>query len=232
MSDYTINRFTILGNIGADAELRKTSAGHAVLTVRVATTTKRLNRQGNRVQSVCWHTITIWGRRAEALAGKVRRGQGCFCEGEIRTRRAGSDDAPIWVTDLIAETFILSPARGKQGTGQETEHRREPARGKQETGKQETANQPSGKKLRSARLLERIAVAANAHRVPVDAGALPDLERMVSRKLPAPTQTETRAKKRVYLDAATAAIKAGDQDQAKRFVELAKGVERAEGTRR
>ncbi len=65
-----LNRVMLLGNLGADPELKMTSGGQAVLKLRLATSETYLDRNKVRQERTEWHSVVVWGKRAEAL-GKV-----------------------------------------------------------------------------------------------------------------------------------------------------------------
>ena len=69
-----LNRVTLIGNLGQDPELRHTQGGGAVLTLRIATTESFSNRAGERQERTDWHTVKLWGKRAEALAQYLTKG--------------------------------------------------------------------------------------------------------------------------------------------------------------
>ena len=58
-----LNRATILGNLGADPELRHTAKGDAILSLRIATTDSYLDGGRERREKTEWHSVTVWGKR-------------------------------------------------------------------------------------------------------------------------------------------------------------------------
>ena len=63
-----LNRVMLLGNLGADPELRMTQGGQAVLKLRLATSETYIDKNRQRQERTEWHSVVIWGKRAEALA--------------------------------------------------------------------------------------------------------------------------------------------------------------------
>ena len=61
-----LNRVMLLGNLGADPELRVTPGGQSVLKLRLATTESYVDKGGTRQERTDWHRITVWGKRGEA----------------------------------------------------------------------------------------------------------------------------------------------------------------------
>jgi len=87
-----LNRVMLLGNLGADPELRVTPGGQAVLKLRIATNETYLDRNNVRQERTEWHRVTIWGRRAEALVeAEGRRSEAEARENAQRKREAAAE---------------------------------------------------------------------------------------------------------------------------------------------
>src|SRR5207237_8727680 len=69
-----LNRVMLLGNLGADPELRYTQGGQAVLNMRLATTESYLDKDKVRKERTDWHNVVIWGERGEALSKILTKG--------------------------------------------------------------------------------------------------------------------------------------------------------------
>ena len=78
-----LNRVMLIGNLGADPELKYTQNGQGVLRLRLATTESYMNRAGERQQRTDWHTVTVWGKRGEALNNILSKGRSICVEGRI-----------------------------------------------------------------------------------------------------------------------------------------------------
>lgn len=81
-----LNKVTLIGNLGADPELRHTSSGTAVCNMRLATNEKWRDKQGNLQEHTEWHRITVWGAKAAACAKYLGKGRQVYIEGKLRTR--------------------------------------------------------------------------------------------------------------------------------------------------
>lgn len=80
-----MNRAILVGNIGADPELRYTANGTAVLSLRIATSEKwRDSASGDLKERTDWHTIVVWGPRALGLEKHISKGDKLAIEGKIR----------------------------------------------------------------------------------------------------------------------------------------------------
>jgi single-strand DNA-binding protein len=115
-----LNRVQLFGNLGADPELRTTSSGQSVLKLRLATSSSYLDRNTNqRKERVEWHSVTVWGKRAEALAKFLSKGSRLLVEGELRTSSYEATDGSgkRYRTEINALNIILA------GGGQRNEAR-------------------------------------------------------------------------------------------------------------
>jgi single-strand DNA-binding protein len=113
-----LNRVMLLGNLGADPELRVTPGGQAVLKLRLATNESYLDRNNVRQERTEWHRVTVWGRRAEALGKFLQKGDSLFVEGRLQTSSYEKNGEKRYSTDIIASNIILSGGRGRgEGAG-------------------------------------------------------------------------------------------------------------------
>lgn len=101
-----INKVTILGNLGADPELRVLPGGNAVLKMRVATNESWLDKDKNKQERTEWHRVTVFGRRAEGLAKFARKGMKVFVEGRNQTSTYDKDGQKHYSTEVIAEQVL------------------------------------------------------------------------------------------------------------------------------
>ncbi len=107
-----LNKVLLLGNLGADPELKVTQGGQAVLKLRLATTESYLDRNNTRQERTEWHRVTLWGKRAEALAKFLTKGERIFVEGRISTSSYEKDGEKRYSTEIVANNIILA-GRGK-----------------------------------------------------------------------------------------------------------------------
>lgn len=111
-----LNRVMLFGNLGADPELKMTSGGQAVLKMRLATTESYLDKNKVRQERTEWHSITLWGKRGEALSKFLSKGSKLFIEGAIRTSSYDDKDGNRrHKTEVVASNIIL--AGGSKGGG-------------------------------------------------------------------------------------------------------------------
>ncbi len=111
-----LNRVMLLGNLGADPELRFTQGGQAVLSIRLATTESYLDRDKVRKERTDWHSVTLWGKRGEALSKILSKGSQLFVEGRLQTSSYEDRDGnKRYKTEVIANNVILVGGRSRGG---------------------------------------------------------------------------------------------------------------------
>jgi single-strand DNA-binding protein len=82
----TLNRMQIIGNLGADPELRYTPSGKAVTDLRVAVNNNQRGPDGEWVEETLWFRVSAWEQAAERLAEQLRKGNKVYAEGQLRVR--------------------------------------------------------------------------------------------------------------------------------------------------
>lgn len=109
-----LNRVMLLGNLGADPELRVTPGGQSLLKLRLATTERYLDKNQTWQERTDWHSITVWGKRGEALSKILQKGSSIFVEGRLQTSSYEKNGEKRYRTDVIANNIILA-GRGRGG---------------------------------------------------------------------------------------------------------------------
>jgi single-strand DNA-binding protein len=112
-----LNRVMLLGNLGADPELRVTPGGQAVLKLRLATNESYLDKNNVRQERTEWHRVTIWGRRAEALGKILTKGDSLFIEGRIQTSSYEKNGEKRYSTEVVATNVVLAGRGRGEGAG-------------------------------------------------------------------------------------------------------------------
>lgn len=114
-----LNKCMIIGNLGADPEMRYTANGAAVTTFRVATTRSFTGPDGQRRDETEWFSVVTWNRLAETCAQYLQKGRQVYVEGRMQTR-SWDDQATgqkRYRTELIAETVKFLGGRDGGGGG-------------------------------------------------------------------------------------------------------------------
>ena len=93
-----------------------TNGGQAVLKLRLATSETYLDRNKVRQERTEWHSVVVWGKRAEALAKILAKGSRIFIEGGLRTSSYDDKDGnKRYKTEIVANNIILSGGGGRGG---------------------------------------------------------------------------------------------------------------------
>ena len=117
MSDG-LNKVMLFGNLGADPELRITGSGQAILKLRIATAESYLDKSNTRQERTEWHSVTVWGKRGEALGKILHKGDRIFIEGGLRTSSYEKNGEKRYRTEVVASNVILG---GKGGSAPQQE---------------------------------------------------------------------------------------------------------------
>lgn len=112
-----VNKVILIGNLGADPELRQTQSG-PVCNMRVATTERWTTQDGQKQERTEWHTVTVWGRQAEHCQRFLAKGRPVYVEGSLQSRTYTDQDGKerrVW--DVRAQTvqFLGGGPGGDQG---------------------------------------------------------------------------------------------------------------------
>lgn len=104
-----INKVILVGNVGADPEVRSLESGVKTARVRLATTERIYNRQTNETtEQTEWHTVIFWRGLADVVDKFVRKGSQIYVEGSIHYRDwQGSDGQRHFTTEITASELKL-----------------------------------------------------------------------------------------------------------------------------
>ncbi len=100
-----LNNVMIIGNLGADPEMRYTPNGNAVTEFRVATSRQYTSSDGERVDETEWFSVVAWGRLAETCAQYLSKGRQVYVDGRLHTRSwDGECGKKHYRAELVANT--------------------------------------------------------------------------------------------------------------------------------
>lgn len=113
-----VNKVIILGNVGADPELRYTPGGAAVTNFNIATNESWTDNNSERQERTEWHRIVVWGRLAEICNQYLRKGSKVYIEGRLQTRSwEGQDGQKRYTTEIVAREMQMLDGRGDMEGG-------------------------------------------------------------------------------------------------------------------
>ncbi|RMG49847.1 MAG: single-stranded DNA-binding protein [Gammaproteobacteria bacterium] len=137
MASRGINKVILIGNLGADPEVRYTASGSAVANLRIATSESWKDKNtGETQERTEWHRVVMFGRLGEIAGEYLRKGSKVYIEGRLQTRKwqdQGGQDR--YTTEIVANEMQMLDSRGgdagfdapAQGGGQRAQSAPQPA---------------------------------------------------------------------------------------------------------
>ncbi len=118
-----VNKVILIGNLGADPDVRYMPNGSAVANVTVATSTVWRDKQsGELVERTEWHRVVFFSRLAEIVGEYLRKGSKIYIEGSLRTRKWQDKTTGVdrFTTEIVANEMQMLDSRtghGRPGEG-------------------------------------------------------------------------------------------------------------------
>jgi len=114
-----INKVILVGNLGADPDVRHTNNGSMVCNLRLATTRSWKDKQtGQTVEETEWSIVVIFGKLAEIAAQYLKKGAQIYIEGRLRTRKwqdqSGNDR---YTTEVVANDMQMLGGKPAEASG-------------------------------------------------------------------------------------------------------------------
>jgi single-strand DNA-binding protein len=110
----SINRVTLLGNLGKDPEVKFLPSGQAVANFSIATTDRYKDKAGEWQDRTEWHNVVAYARTAEIVRDYVKKGNKLYVEGRLTTRSWDDKDTgkKIYRTEIVVNDLVLIGGRG------------------------------------------------------------------------------------------------------------------------
>ena len=126
----SVNRVTLIGNLGRDPELRYTKDGQGVANFTVATNERWRDKQGSTQERTEWHRIVVWGKQGENCAQYLQKGRSVYVEGRLQTRDwEDKDGNKRQTTEIVAQSVQFLGGRGEGAPRGSSESSPSPAPG-------------------------------------------------------------------------------------------------------
>lgn len=114
----SLNRVMLIGNLGADPDIRSTQTGKDVANLSVATTDRWKDQSGEWQERTEWHRVVAWGKLAEQCERFLRKGRKVYVEGRIQTREYEDRDGnKRFTTETVAQRVDFLDSRGGSDGG-------------------------------------------------------------------------------------------------------------------
>lgn len=114
----SVNKVIVLGNLGADPEVRYMPNGGAVVNLSVATSSQWKDKStGERREKTEWHRVVLYNRLAEIAGEYLRKGRSVYVEGRLETRKwQDKDGSDRYTTEIIGDQMQLIGGRDSGGS--------------------------------------------------------------------------------------------------------------------
>lgn len=105
----SVNKVILVGNLGADPELKYTPSGRPVCNLSVATNeTWKKSKDGEKQERVEWHRVQVWGDQAENCQKYLAKGRSVYLEGKLQTRSwEDKDGKKRYTTEIVADRVVF-----------------------------------------------------------------------------------------------------------------------------
>src|SRR4051812_19316083 len=140
----SVNKVILIGNLGADPELKYTPSSRPLCNMRIATTDVFKDKSGQRQEKTEWHRITVWGDMAENCSKYLAKGRSVYVEGRLQTRSYDKDGQKHYATDVVAERVVfLGGGDGEKRGGSGGGRQRDTGRGAEEPPASDSSGPPA-----------------------------------------------------------------------------------------
>lgn len=131
-----VNKVILVGNLGADPDVRYTPSGSCICEIRIATSESWKDKQtGEQQERTEWHRITFFGKLGEIAGEYLKKGSQVYVEGKLRTDEYEKDGVKKYSTKVIADEMQMLGGKPNDSARQESTPRSKPP--------QEPARQPA-----------------------------------------------------------------------------------------
>jgi single-strand DNA-binding protein len=117
----SLNKVMLIGNVGAEPEIRTTPSGTRVAKVSLATNRTWSDRSGQQQEKTEWHRLTFWDRLAEIVERYVHKGDRLYAEGRIEYSQTQDEQGNVkYWTDIVVREMVMLGQSGPAGGGYDT----------------------------------------------------------------------------------------------------------------
>ena len=115
----SLNKVLLIGNLGADPEIRYMPSGDAIANLRIATTDTWKDKGGEKQERTEWHRVALFGKLAEIAGEYLKKGSAVYIEGRIQTRKwQDKEGQERYTTEIVANEMKMLGGRGTGGTAE------------------------------------------------------------------------------------------------------------------
>lgn len=117
MANGSVNKVILIGNLGADPEIKHFENGGSLARFPIATSESYTNRSGEQVTQTEWHNVVVRGGLVDVVSKYLNKGDKVYVEGRIRTR-SWQDQASKetrYTTEIMTDNFMMLGGRPNTG---------------------------------------------------------------------------------------------------------------------
>lgn len=114
----SVNKVILIGNLGANPELKYLPSGQAVCEMRIATNESFTDKQGVKQDRTEWHRVVVWGKQAENCSQYLTKGRQAYIEGRLQTRSWDDKEGQKrYTTEIVAQQVQFLGGGGGEAGG-------------------------------------------------------------------------------------------------------------------
>ena len=113
----SLNKVTLIGNVGNDPEIRATSSGARVGKLSLATNRSWTDRSGQKKEKTEWHRLTFFGRLVDIVEQYVKKGNRLYVEGRVEYSQTEGEGGTKYWTDIVVTEMVMLGSSGGGGGG-------------------------------------------------------------------------------------------------------------------
>ena len=118
-----LNKVMLIGNLGADPEIKYSASGTPIANFNIATSDNRKNKDGEWEDRTEWHKVVMFGRQAEVCKDYLKKGSKIFVEGRLQTRSWDDQSGQKkYLTEVVGNNMVMLDPRGQVSSTDESEH--------------------------------------------------------------------------------------------------------------
>lgn len=107
-----VNKVLLVGNVGADPEIKYLENDVSVARIRIATSESYKNKAGEKITNTEWHNVTLWRGLAKVTENYVKKGSLIYIEGKLTYRSYEKDGETKYFTEIVANEMKLLGRKG------------------------------------------------------------------------------------------------------------------------
>jgi len=101
------NRVQLIGNLGADPEVKETGSGKLMARFSLATNENYRNGDGEKQEATQWHQLVAWGKTAEVVSKYLKKGADVAIDGRLTTRQYEKNGENRYITEVVVNELLM-----------------------------------------------------------------------------------------------------------------------------